>query len=170
MTNVPVFCRVISVYIIDASSPQPHVLLLRRLNPPAGIWGEVCGSIEDNETPVQAAQREVLEEIGVELKELWSADINQQFFVPEKSSFEIIPVFVAFLPRDTPIKLNNEHDAHQWFPLDDAKTLVSFPGQRRTLRVIEDEFIGRAPTQHLCIPLPITSTEKPADLYARARP
>ena len=45
-----------------------HVLLLERADR-EGFWQSVTGSLEDGETPVQAALREVAEETGIVLAE-----------------------------------------------------------------------------------------------------
>ncbi|SDR47429.1 NUDIX domain-containing protein [Pseudovibrio sp. Tun.PSC04-5.I4] len=160
MTNLPIFCRAICVFLIDTSTEEPQVLLLRRINRPAGTWSQIAGSIEENETAWQAALREVKEEVGISLTELWSADICEQFYVAAKNSIEILPVFLARISRDTPLVLNDEHDAYQWFSIDDAKELVSFAGQRCILEQIKSEFVDRTPNPHLRID--ITQTECPA--------
>ncbi|GHB41071.1 NUDIX hydrolase [Pseudovibrio japonicus] len=170
MSQVPVFCQATTVFLIDKNSEEPQVLLFRRLDPPANTWGQVAGAIEADETAWQAALREVREETGIILDELWSADADIRFYVPEKNSFSIIPVFVAHISHDTPIKLNGEHDAYQWFSFADAKALVSFPGQRRMLELIEEEFIHRTPTPHLRINLSQSDEDDGSDLYARASP
>ena len=46
-----------------------HVLLLERADR-AGFWQSVTGSLEDGETPVQAALREVAEETGITITNL----------------------------------------------------------------------------------------------------
>ena len=45
-----------------------QILLLERLNPP-GFWQSVTGSLEEGETPFQAALREVQEDTGIRLPE-----------------------------------------------------------------------------------------------------
>ncbi len=170
MSQVPVVCTASTIFLIDKNSDEPQVLLFRRLDPPTNTWGQIAGMIEPEETAWQAALREVQEETGITLDEIWSADADIRFYVPEKNYFSILPVFVSHISRDTPIKLNHEHDAYQWFSFADAKALVSFPGQRRMLELIEEEFINRTPTPHLRINLSQSDEDDGSDLYARDSP
>ncbi|SFU08993.1 dATP pyrophosphohydrolase [Pseudovibrio denitrificans] len=170
MSKVPVFCSAATVFLIDKIIEEPQVLLLRRTKPPVHTWSQISGGIEGDETAWQAMIREVQEETGITLKDLWSADADIHFYVPEQNSFSILPVFVSHVSRNTPVTLNKEHDAYQWFSFADAKALVSFPGQRQILDLIEDEFINRTPTPHLRINLSTSQETKAPDLYARASP
>ncbi|KZK84682.1 RNA pyrophosphohydrolase [Pseudovibrio sp. Ad13] len=170
MSQVPVFCDAATVFLIDKNTQEPQVLLLHRLKPPVHTWSQIVGGIEAGETAWQAMLREVREETGIVLDNLWSADADIRFYIPEKNSFVILPVFVADVPHDTSITINEEHDTYQWFSFADAKALMSFREQRNMLDLIEDEFITRTPTPHLRIHLPHPQETGIADPYPRASP
>jgi dATP pyrophosphohydrolase len=102
-----------------------EVLLLERQQPP-GYWQSVTGSLRWDETPEQAARRELGEETGLEAGDLL-VDCGY------KNRFEILPawraryapdvlrnteyVFSIQLPEPVPVNLNPaEHRQAQWLP------------------------------------------------------
>ncbi len=65
MNKQPAPKRPVSVLVLLHDGAD-HVLLLERIDR-AGFWQSVTGSLENDETPVQAALREVAEETGIVL-------------------------------------------------------------------------------------------------------
>ncbi|QUS58401.1 NUDIX hydrolase [Pseudovibrio brasiliensis] len=151
--NIPILSNAVSVFLLDLNAEEPQVLLMRRAHTLLGAWCQVAGKVEPNETGWEAALREVKEETGLVLTELWSADLCEEFYVPEKNIIQKLPVFVSFISSETPITINEEHDAYQWFSFDDAMELFSFPGQRRVLEYLHSEFVARKASPHLRIDL-----------------
>jgi dATP pyrophosphohydrolase len=117
------------IYTVDR-----EVLLLERREP-AGFWQSVTGSLASNETPAEAAVREVREETGL-LVEDRLVDCGYS------NSFEILPawraryapgvnrnteyVFRVELDEITPIQLNSaEHRRAEWVPAETAIKRVS---------------------------------------------
>lgn len=85
------------------------VLLLKRAREPhLGSWGFPGGSVEGDETPEQAARREMLEETGIYLPMLG----------PALGDFEGFQLFGAVVDVPFDVKLNNEHTEAGWFDLD----------------------------------------------------
>lgn len=124
---------------------------MRRTGYLAGLWCQVAGGIEAEEKAWQTALREVREETGIALTEIWSADILEQFYEPSKECITLVPVFVGVVPEDTEVVLNDEHDAYKWASFEEANALFSFPGQRRAMASVKAEFIDKAPNPHLKI-------------------
>ncbi|ABG05701.1 NUDIX hydrolase [Rubrobacter xylanophilus DSM 9941] len=52
--------------LVDLRGEEPRALLLRRRKPPAGLWENPGGMLEDGEDFAGCARRETLEETGVE--------------------------------------------------------------------------------------------------------
>ncbi|MDG1800902.1 MAG: NUDIX domain-containing protein, partial [Paracoccaceae bacterium] len=111
----------------------------------------------------QTAIREVMEETRIELTEIWSADILEQFYEPDKECITLVPVFVSTVPEDTKVVLNDEHDAYKWASIDEAYELFGFLGQQRALAAIKAEFIYKKPNPHLRIRI---STKGPRKVLA----
>jgi len=108
---LPVKSFSVSVFILKPDPEGAKVLLLRRTGYLAGLWCQVAGGIESGEKAWQTALREVQEETGIVLSEIWSADICEQFYEVDKECITLVPVFVSSVPSDTEVVLNDEHDA-----------------------------------------------------------
>lgn len=142
----------VSLVAIRQVGPEWQVLLLERTQSLAGTWCQVAGKLELGETAWQAALRELREETGLVPQTLYSADICEQFYEADRDAITMAPVFLAIIEADDQVVLNEEHSAFQWLSFDAAVDLVSFGGQRRVLRRVEDEFVARRPSAHLKIP------------------
>ena len=99
-----------------------------------GGWGNIGGSVEPDETPVQACIREAREEIGVDLKheDLVPVYVRK---VPESEPNEYLMHFYATsIDINTQIVLNDESDEYRWFNiyalpenmLDDKKDILEW--------------------------------------------
>lgn len=124
-----------------------------------GIW-QVCGARSQVASrPVKkpgkprSAIHEAREETGIELSEIWSTDILEQFYEVDKECITLVPVFVSTVPTDTTVSLNDEHDAYEWVSLEKANTMLSFPGQQKALAAVKAEFVDKTPNPHLKIEL-----------------
>jgi dihydroneopterin triphosphate diphosphatase len=115
-------------------TPDLQVLLLERADK-AGFWQSVTGSLEDQETPRQAAIREVFEETGLDATEFDLQDWQSS------NVYEIYPhwryryaegitentehLFGLELPKKLPIKLApDEHVRYEWVDWREAATRV----------------------------------------------
>ena len=102
---------------------------MRRAKTLKGTWCQVAGSIEKGETAWQAAAREVREETGITLQTIWSGDICEQFYEPEKERIALMPVFVGYVEDWVKVRLNDEHDAFKWVTFPQAHAPVTFRGK-----------------------------------------
>ena len=152
MPEIPIRAFMVSTVAVRKRGARHEVLLLERVNAPVGAWCQVSGKIEEGETAWQAALRELREETGLVPDAFYSADTFERFYEPARDAITVAPVFVAFVDAGAEIRLNAEHSRYRWAGFDEAAEMVSFGGQRRMLRWIEEEFVGRTPSAHLLIP------------------
>lgn len=115
-----------------------EVLLLQRgenhrLQP--STWGIPAGKLEDDELPQQAAQRETLEEAGIDISlERMKYRGDLYFDVKHTSPLNIhFHVFTVFLPQRPSVILEPAQVAFCWVSLDVALQLPLFTGTREVL-------------------------------------
>ncbi|MBI2256282.1 MAG: NUDIX domain-containing protein [Proteobacteria bacterium] len=144
--DVPLRCRAVAAAIIAGTGNTAKVLALRRAGRVAGgAWGLVTGSIEPGETAIEAITREIAEETGIEVTELFTSGLTETFYFTADNVVELMPIFVAFVPREMPVTLDHGSDAFEWCTRAAATALFSFAGQRRALADIWHDFVDRSP-------------------------
>ena len=108
----------------------------------AGFWQGVAGGGEGDETPLQAAMREMFEETGLNLINGWieldtTASIPvtafQDAYLWGKDVYVIPQYSFGVLAQDLEITLSHEHKAYRWLPYQDACDCLKFDSGRTTL-------------------------------------
>jgi dATP pyrophosphohydrolase len=102
----------------------------------------VSGHIKKHETAVQTALRELLEETGLKPFCLWVAPNVNSFYSPDDDSITIIPVFAAQVKNDKVI-ISNEHSEFKWVNSEEAKILLAWEGQKRSVDTIKEYFTNQ---------------------------
>jgi dATP pyrophosphohydrolase len=135
MTNSRV--TYVDIYVMRGRGDALEVLLLRRARDQArgGTWEGVHGKIDDGETPVAAARRELQEEIGCAPIVLYNLSRVEQFYLHANDQVVLIPVFVAFVAPDAIVQLSAEHDTLLWLTPAGARDQCTWP---RAARAIDD--------------------------------
>lgn len=125
----PIRTDAVDVYVFrefggDAHTPpnRAEFLQIRRVKQPAaGTWQTVMGGIDEGEKAIDAALRELREEIGVgpnDLTGLWFLGQVYPFYQPLWDCIVLMPRFAARVRPDFEPTLNDEHDAHRWNTID----------------------------------------------------
>jgi 8-oxo-dGTP pyrophosphatase MutT (NUDIX family) len=96
--------------------------VLLRMHDKLNIWLSVGGHIELNEDPVQAAIREVKEEVGLDIKIIGDAHGPQNGEVENRGYTYLIPP--RYLGRH-PVGENHEHIAFVYFATSDTDVIAS---------------------------------------------
>jgi putative (di)nucleoside polyphosphate hydrolase len=124
---------------------QWQVLVARRIHPPGDAWQMPQGGIDEGESPIQAAFRELKEELGIGTAEVVAESETWLRYdipdgVPRKHSEKPWRgqrqkwFVMRFTGRDHDIDLNStrepEFDAWRWIPVSElSETIVSFKRQ-----------------------------------------
>ena len=133
MTSVRV--SLVDVYVLRRDGDGIRCLVLRRGHGGRcpGSWETVHGHIEEGERPWQAAKRELEEETGLAPDRLYNLSRVEAFYQHRKDEVALVPVFVAFVPVESPVRLGPEHDACEWLPPAEAASRFAWPRERRAL-------------------------------------
>jgi dATP pyrophosphohydrolase len=125
----------IDVYVLRGRGDALEVLLLRRARDQTrgGTWECVHGKIDDGETPVAAARRELQEEIGCAPMVVYNLSLVEQFYLHASDQLVLIPVFAAFVAPDAVIQLSAEHDTLLWLTPADARDQCTWPRAARAI-------------------------------------
>ncbi|MCR8847972.1 NUDIX domain-containing protein [Rossellomorea sp. SC111] len=150
MSEVPIRCTGIAVVILKKVDDQYKVLLVKRAESVLeDVWCYIGGGIEEGEKAWEAAYREVEEETGITNMFLYSANTFDRIYSIEGNYVYIAPVFVGFVPDDQEVALNEEHNDYSWLSFEDAKGIVSLPGNEEVLAFIEKHFVKKEAPDYL---------------------
>src|SRR4051812_43452616 len=87
------------VFVIRPAANGHEILLGRRAEGRylGGTWQLITGAIEPDETAWQAGIREVREETGLAIQEMYRLSHLTQFYRPDIDSICVAPMFAAFV-------------------------------------------------------------------------
>lgn len=99
----------------------------------------ITGAIEPNELPIDAAERETLEEIGV--TPLNVTDLHKTISYTDKfSNIEYIEHCFAIEVDNSPLVLNEEHIDYKWIPLEKFTDSIWWESDKTELEDIVSAF------------------------------
>ena len=131
----PAPLRTVSVAVLRGEGSRVQVLLLERTPERGGFWQTVTGRIEPGESPLEAAERELQEELGQALP-VEDLDYRHAFALGEALPPQLVEesAFFARWPEGVEPRLGPEHAAHAWVDLDEAARRLPFKGLREAVR------------------------------------
>jgi len=98
-----------------------------------GGWFTVTGAVEYNETYEEAVAREMLEETGLDVEEIfplnWGSIYNWKDNVCEEHNF------ISFI-KPGKVALNEEHSEYKWLDLDDFIKLIKWDDDKEVLKKV----------------------------------
>ncbi|MDH5393338.1 MAG: dihydroneopterin triphosphate diphosphatase [Gammaproteobacteria bacterium] len=137
------FKRPESVLIVVCTGDQ-RVLLMQRLQP-EGFWQSVTGSLEENETAQETAQRELFEETGLSDVDVIDSGIQNIYPIhagwrhryDEKIQYNKETVFIARLSAECEIQFSaDEHREYRWLEKQQAVELCSSVSNARAIEML----------------------------------
>lgn len=105
------------------------------------VWTLPKGTPEEGETAETTALREVLEETGIEAEIIGHLDDITYWFVVVAEQARYRKTVHYFLMRATggdPSRHDNEVDEVRFVAIDEAPRLVSYPSDRKVLKLLAD--------------------------------
>ena len=134
-----IISKFVEICIFKFERDRPLYLLLHRAKDEKvypNIWQCVSGGIDGKETGQEAALRELQEETGFVPEAFWILPYVNVFYDPAHDSINMSPVFAAQVASGSEPKLSGEHDEYLWCGLDEALKRLTWPGQRKALRIL----------------------------------
>ena len=145
------------VYAVRRDGAEREYLLLHRGPRREAFWQGVSGDVQDDETPRDAAQRELMEETGFAARRLEQLDLTYTFPLAARWAHLYAPdvreirelVFLADVTADavtrSPVVDPREHDDWRWCRFEVAIGLLHWPENAEALRHAEaraDTWLG----------------------------
>lgn len=140
-----VISNLIEAHIFRETKDGIEFLLLKRAPYQyyPNLWQMVSGKIKDSEKAYETALREIKEETGLSPYQLWIAPNINSFYSPDDEYISLIPVFAAKVDFDSIVKISNEHSEYKWLKPSDARNLLAWEGQRKSVDLITEYFLNR---------------------------
>jgi dATP pyrophosphohydrolase len=125
----------VDLYVLRGAGSALECLVLRRAagGRCAGSWETVHGHIEDGESPVDAARRELAEETGLSPERLYNLSRVEAFYQHRLDEVALVPVFAAFVAPERPVRTSAEHDGFEWLRPNEAQARFAWPREARAL-------------------------------------
>jgi len=112
-----------------------HLLLKRsaedKIYP--NLWQAITGEVIGNETPLECAIRETMEEIHLQPINKWVVPVVGTFYNYRENSINFVPIFAFEVKFNDEVKLSNEHSEYKWLDYNVALDYMKLPSHREGL-------------------------------------
>jgi dATP pyrophosphohydrolase len=146
--GIPIKAFGVSVVVLRNTGAATETLILRRNSPILhGHWCQVAGSTETGETGAQTALRELKEDTCLVPDRLYSSGYCEQFYHSAVDAVEVAPAFVAFVPANAEVVLNEEHSEFKWVSMSEVENFLATPNQCELFAHVRKYFVERDATK-----------------------
>ena len=139
--------------LVEIHTPELYVLLLERARHP-GFWQSVTGSQEDDESLLETARREVLEETGIDAARSefidWQHSNRYEIFAEWRFRYapdvthNIEHVYSLCAPETGQVRVApDEHLGYRWLPWKEAAEACFSWSNRDAILELPARFAGR---------------------------
>ncbi len=98
-----------------------------------GRWGVPAGKIEPNETPENAAKRELFEETGIAVERASQVESIGALYMQKPGLNYIFHMFRIRLDQKPEVRISDEHQGFQWAPFDEMGKIPLMAGAKEAL-------------------------------------
>ena len=141
-----IISKYVEVHVVRKFNNKPEFLMLKRSGKEiyGGLWQIVTGKIKKGEKAFESALREMKEETGLIPKRFWTAPNVNSFYSYEEDCVIILPVFAALVDETDKVIISKEHTEFKWTNPGKAKTMLAWPGQRKSIDIIENYMMNES--------------------------
>ena len=116
---------------------ENKILMIRSKN--EGIWGFPKGHVENGETEIETAIREVKEETNIDVEILENNRFIMNYIIKDTIDKEVV-IFIAKKTSDNIIPQQEEVSEIRWFDIDEAIKIVNFLNTKMLLIDIKEKY------------------------------
>jgi len=114
---------------------RPMLAAIRPQGKPAGLWALPKGNLDEGESPVDTAVREVWEETGVHGRLVEKlGDVKYVYTWAGERVFKVVSFYLLLAGRgrigEIEERMRVEVAEARWLPLDEAPALLAYKGER----------------------------------------
>ena len=99
-----------------------------------GKWSVPAGKMEENETPEQAAIRELFEETGITIENSSQMQPLRPLYIRKPRIDYVFHLFKVHLKQIPEVHLSDEHQSYRWVALEEIEKLPLMDGGQQALQ------------------------------------
>jgi 8-oxo-dGTP pyrophosphatase MutT (NUDIX family) len=135
----------VEVVLFKWTSAGPKYLILQRAGTEwvyPNLWQFVTGRIDEGETGIEAAHRELKEETKLIPIRFWNVPFIPSFYDQAVDAVFLNPIFAAEVLERAEPQLSSEHQQYRWLDYEEARSLLVWPNNHDALRLIHTYIVA----------------------------
>ena len=143
--------QILAFAVYQAKDDVPEYLILQRDADTGAYWQGVAGGGEGDETPAEAALREIAEETSIVVQQ-GLVELKSQATIPVKETFgsylwgpqiTVIPEYAFGLKVvDRHVVLSDEHDQYRWVEFETALDMLHWDSNKIALAELHNRILA----------------------------